>query len=405
MSVTVAADEQKELEQKLEENKKKQEEIDKKIKATRGDISKEKENQEAISEQIATTEDYIRDLLELIKGYDEEIDALEADIAELEGEIAIQEEKVAQKRAEIDENIVLYEQRIRALYLSGNDSVASIILGSSDFFDMLMKIELVKRVADYDNSLIESLLQMKSEYEQEQLELENDKAVLEETVEITDSKRKEVEKRKAEWDDELSELEDLYSESDVSLKKLEQLATGFENDKDKLEADEKAIDKQIKELIEKNARKEYMGDLEAGTFLWPAPGNYSISSHYGDTSGRGSGHKGMDIRAGKGSDITAANSGVVIKVSNSCTHNYGKSGSCGCGGGYGNYCIIDHGGGYTTVYAHATEITVKEGQSVSTGDVIGKVGSTGESTGYHLHFEVRVNGERKNPESFNLLKY
>ena len=90
---------------------------------------------------------------------------------------------------------------------------------------------------------------------------------------------------------------------------------------------------------------------------------------------------------------------------NTCTHNYGKQGSCGCGGGYGNYCIIDHGGGYSTVYAHATEIIVKEGQQVSTGDVIGYVGSTGESTGYHLHFEVRIDGERKNPESFNLLKY
>ena len=403
--VRLAADEQDELEQKLEENKQKQDELDEKIKATRGDISKEKENQEAISEQIETTEEYIRDLLSLIKSYDGEIEALEADIADLQGDIEIQQAKVENKRAEIDENISLYEKRIRAMYLSGNDSVASIILGSKDFFDMLMKIELVKRIAEYDNKLIDSLLEMKSEYEAEQLELENQKAALEETVEITEGKRKEVEARKAEWDSELAELEELYSESDAELKKLEKLATGFENDKDKLEEAEKALDKQIKELIQKKARAEYMGDLEAGTFLWPAPGNYSISSHYGDSEGRGSGHKGMDIRASKGSDITAANSGVVIKVSNTCTHNYGKQGSCGCGGGYGNYCIIDHGGGYSTVYAHATEIIVKEGQQVSTGDVIGYVGSTGESTGYHLHFEVRIDGERKNPESFNLLKY
>ena len=170
------ADEQDELEQKLEENKQKQAELDKKIKATRGDISKEKENQEAISEQIKTTEDYIRDLLSLIKNYDGEIEALETDITNLQGDIEIQQAKVENKRAEIDENIVLYEQRIRAMYLSGNDSVASIILGSTDFFDMLMKIELVKRIADYDNELITSLLQMKSEYEAEQLELENQRS-------------------------------------------------------------------------------------------------------------------------------------------------------------------------------------------------------------------------------------
>ena len=95
---------------------------------------------------------------------------------------------------------------------------------------------------------------------------------------------------------------------------------------------------------------------------------------------------------------------MVIFVYNGCTHDYGKSRSCGCGGGFGNYCIIDHGGGYATLYGHSKEIIVEEGDHVTTGDVIGYVGSTGYSTGAHLHFEVRVDGERLDPESFNLIK-
>ena len=404
------ADEQDELEQKLEENKQKQAELDKKIKATRGDISKEKENQEAISEQIKTTEDYIRDLLSLIKNYDGEIEALETDITNLQGDIEIQQAKVENKRAEIDENISLYEKRIRAMYLSGNDSVASIILGSKDFFDMLMKIELVKRIAEYDNKLIDSLLEMKSEYEAEQLELENQKAALEETVEITEDKKKEVEDRKAEWDSKLGDLEDLYAESEAAIEELEDKKDSYEEDKEALDKLAEDLEDQIQEIIRKKARANYMGDLPQGTFLWPLPGYYTITSGYG--SRWGTTHRGIDISGADvmGAEITAANSGEVIFVYNGCSHNYGKKSSkkyCHCGGGFGNYCIIDHGGGYQTLYGHATKITVKEGQKVSTGDVIGYVGSTGDSTGAHLHFETRIDGERVNPQGsrINLEKY
>lgn len=408
MSVSVRADEQKDLENKLKENKAKQEEIDKKIKETRGDISKEKENQEAISEQIETTEEYIRGLLELIQNYEEEIRSLEGEIEDLEGDIEIQRILIENKRAEIDQNIVLYEKRLRAMYLSGNDSVASIILGATDFFDLLMKIELVKRVADYNNDIIDNLLTIKSEYEAAQLELENQVKSLEDIVEVTEGKKKEVEDKKAEWDAELSELEELYSESKSALKELEDQKKAYEEDKENLDKLANDLEDQIQEIIRKKARAQYMGDLPEGTFLWPLPGYYTITSGYG--SRWGSKHKGIDISGSgvMGKDITAANSGEVIFVYNGCKHNYRKPESknwCHCGGGFGNYCIIDHGGGYQTVYGHATKITVKEGQKVKTGDVIGTVGSTGDSTGPHLHFEIRVNGERLDPQSFDLKRY
>lgn len=417
-SVILRADEQKDLENRLEEIEKEREQTNKKIKDTQNDISKEKEYQEAIEKQIEDTEEYIRTLNDLIAEYNDGIEALEGDIASLEDEIAwlegdieIQRILISNKRAEIDENIVLYEQRLRAMYLSGNDSVASIILGATDFFDMLMKIELVKRVADYNNDLIKKLLSMKAEYEAAQLELENQHvelenriAAIEETKEIAEGKRNDVVQLKEKWDSELSDLESLYKKSKKAIKELEEKEAAYKANQKELEKEAEETEKKIKKLIEEKSRAEYMGDQPLGTFIWPLPGYYTVTDHYG--ARWGTTHKGMDIAGSgcAGAKITAANSGVVIAVYNSCTHNYYKTKSCGCGGGFGNYCIVDHGGGYTTLYAHAEKMIVKEGQAVTTGDTLGYVGQTGFAMGYHLHFEVRVNGERRDPESFNLIK-
>lgn len=152
--------------------------------------------------------------------------------------------------------------------------------------------------------------------------------------------------------------------------------------------------------------KKLTADPTVCNFLWPVPDHYTITSHHGPRWNTE--HNGIDIAGAKvnGADIVAASSGEVIAVSNDCAHNYGKHASefCDCGDGLGNYCVIDHGNGYTTHYAKAAEITVTVGQKVSAGDVIGKVGSTGQSTGAHLHFEIRYNGESVDPEDFNLIK-
>ena len=100
-----------------------------------------------------------------------------------------------------------------------------------------------------------------------------------------------------------------------------------------------------------------------------------------------------------GATVVAADGGTVIESNNTCTHNWGKNGSCGCGGGYGNYVIIDHGNGKTTIYGHLSSASVSSGQTVSRGETIGYVGSTGWSTGAHLHFETRSGGVAYNPMS------
>ncbi|MBO5104627.1 MAG: peptidoglycan DD-metalloendopeptidase family protein [Ruminococcus sp.] len=138
----------------------------------------------------------------------------------------------------------------------------------------------------------------------------------------------------------------------------------------------------------------------ASGFIWPTPGFYYISSPFAQRWGTM--HKGIDIGdAGiMGGSICASKAGTVTYVSNSCTHNYAKTSSCGCGGGYGNYVIIQHDGTYSTLYGHMTSVSVSVGDYVQQGDVIGTVGSTGFSTGAHLHFEVRVNGVQQDPLKF-----
>ena len=292
------------------------------------------------------------------------------------------------------------------MYVSGgNDSLASVLLGSSDFFDMLMRMELIKRVADYNNGVIDNLHEILQSYEDNKLEFENLISDLELDISEVEQKRTDVELLKADWDSQLADLNDLYEQSETQIELLRQQQQSYEDNKDELDEEAEEIEEEIQRIIREASREEYIGDLEPGTFLWPLPGYYQITSGYG--SRWGTTHRGIDISGSgvRGAEITAANSGVVITVNNSCTHDYGKNSSCGCGGGFGNYCIIDHGGGYATLYGHAEEIIVEEGQHVTTGDVIGYVGSTGYSTGPHLHFEVRVDGERKDPESFNLIKY
>ena len=142
----------------------------------------------------------------------------------------------------------------------------------------------------------------------------------------------------------------------------------------------------------------YTPPSSSGGYVWPCPGFYYLSSEWNEDRYTYN-HGAIDIAGGgiMGATVVAADSGTVISSNSSCVHNWGKSGSCGCGGGYGNYVWIDHGNGKATVYAHLSSVSVSTGQYVSQGQVLGYVGSTGESTGPHLHFECRYYGEKYNP--------
>ncbi|MDE7389655.1 MAG: M23 family metallopeptidase, partial [Lachnospiraceae bacterium] len=135
-------------------------------------------------------------------------------------------------------------------------------------------------------------------------------------------------------------------------------------------------------------------------YMWPVPGHYTLSSQWNEDRDSYN-HGAIDISDGgiMNQAVVAAQSGTVILSNSDCVHNYGKGddGNCGCGGGYGNYMMIDHGDGKATLYAHLTSLTVSSGSYVQQGQVIGYVGTTGWSSGPHLHFETRLNGVKYNP--------
>lgn len=138
--------------------------------------------------------------------------------------------------------------------------------------------------------------------------------------------------------------------------------------------------------------------ISGSGYAWPCPGFYYLTSEWNEDR-YSYNHGGIDIAGGgiMGTPVVAAESGVVFASNSGCHHNWGKNGSCGCGGGYGNFIFLDHGNGKTTVYGHLSSLTVGYGSKVSKGQVIGYVGSTGNSTGPHLHFECRLNNVKYNP--------
>ncbi len=139
-------------------------------------------------------------------------------------------------------------------------------------------------------------------------------------------------------------------------------------------------------------------DPQPSGYVWPVPGHYTLSSVWNEDRDTYN-HGAIDISDATimNAQVVAAESGTVVLSNSDCTHNYGKDGSCGCGGGYGNYLMIDHGNGKATLYAHLTSLTVSSGDYVRKGQLIGYVGTTGWSTGPHLHFETRLDGVKYNP--------
>ena len=455
----------------------KQAELDKKIEATKDDINAEQQNLDAIREQIVTVQQTILTL-------SDSISETKAEVSVLEDSIAEKEIQVEEKHEQIVEGVGDFKVRLRSMYVAGNNSYSDIIVGASDFYDMLMKIELVKRVAEHDDQMIDDLIVLKNQYEADEADLNAQKQSLE-------AKQEDLENKKQTHEQQRDKLQELFNASESTLETLnndkqiqennlaiiEQEQQQFERDLENLikkrqeikdEEEKKRQEEERKRQEEERLRQEeerrkqeeerkrqeeekrkqeeakkaqaaegdddeddedesdsssdsgdtYVppkpvnsGDLNAAygyedksRFTWPVPGHYNVSFGFGyRNSGSLVGyHGGIDIYDSDiyGAEIVAADDGEVILAENYCTHDFGKNYSCGCGGGYGRYVIIEHDGGYYTLYGHQCEVIVSVGQYVKKGQVIGYVGSTGHSTGPHLHFEVRIGTERQDPSGY-----
>lgn len=406
--------EYKDLEEDLKKNEEKLADIQSDITSNEKKLTSITGQIETIKGQIDVLDKKIGVLNESIGELQPKIDTLQGEIDGLQVSIDYLNLQMEEARALSQETEAALLERIREDYMSGgNASMLEILFSSDDLTSFLSRMELVDRVSEQETMLIEQLAERVEALDALEKEAQHEKAA--------------VELKKAQLDSSMNELtsnqQDLQSSLDASESKQENLSDKYEQVQDllvELDEDSEAyqkeiarqraemeqLSKEIDDYIAKNGSS--VGDKPTdfendGKLLFPLPyDNCYISCHYGYYSD-GSRHWGTDLcvrgegggNASNGKDIVAAQSGEVIIAYNDGNWN----------SGFGNYCVIDHGDGMLTLYAHCKRLTVSKGEIVKKGEKIAEIGLTGNTTGYHLHFEVRIKNadgtvNRVNPENY-----
>lgn len=304
-----------------------------------------------------------------------EINTIAAQIAKYDELIAQKQEELSQAEAEEQAQYELFCERVRYMEEQGEVSYWSILFSSKDFSDLLDNAMMVEEIMDYDNQVMDQLIALREQIEQDKAELE--------------TARQEQQDAKAEQEAAQANLQAQESEVDALLSQISNQEDELEAREAQLRAASDAATAEIAAAERELAAQIANVPSESG-FLWPLPGRYNLSSLFGSRkhpiTGKANNHTGIDIPASSGTSILAAKSGVVT------TSTYNNS--------YGNYVVVSHSDGTSTLYAHMVRRNCSKGDTVSQGQVIGYVGTTGSSTGNHLHFEVRVNGSRVDPINY-----
>lgn len=372
---------------------------------------------------IAEKEEYKSALVSKVQVLDEKIAVTREKISSLNDDIKEKQDAYDKGLSEVEDQFDALANRLRILYMSGNATDLEIIFGAKDFSDLIDKMELVKSLANSDKELISEIQTKLDELSTKKESLEADKKDLETQQASLKSDQDEFNKLISDNDEILKNLYASNSEAQHSLESAALQSDEIESKISEYYAAQKAAAEQAAKASQSSSSSSSSsssgssssgssssGSSSSGSssvivpsgsgFAWPTPGFVSLSSEWFEDR-EVYNHGGIDIAGAgiMGTPVVAAADGTVVATNSSCTHNWGKSYSCGCGGGYGNYVMISHAGGKMTVYGHLTSLTVSSGQSVSRGQVIGYVGSTGNSTGPHLHYECRLNGVRYNPMS------
>lgn len=362
---------------------------------------------EKTKENIADQEEYVNALVSKVKVLDDKIEISHRSINDLNDKIQDKQAAIDDANKKIEDQMNTLRNRLRNIYMAGNTTDLEIIFGAKSFSDFLDKMELVEALSDYDNNLITSIQGDLENISKEKEDLEKDMDSLEAEEASLEQDQTELNKLLAE-NKEL--LAGLYKTSDKATSEIqngalesddiEKAISNYYAEKARLEAERAEQERNNNSNSGGSSSGTIHDDLDISPsgFVWPCPGYYYLTSEWNEDRGSYN-HGAIDIAdAGiMGADVVAAKEGVVIDSYNGCYHNWGKDGSCGCGGGYGNYVMIAHDGGKMTVYGHLSTTMVYTGQHVYQGQVIGFVGSTGHSTGAHLHFETRLNGVKYNP--------
>ena len=305
----------------------------------------------------------IEKLNDEIIGQRKEVDKLNAEIAEIESRLRTVEARIARTRAQMDRIEDAATEQAVVLYKTGATDTLDALINSRSLSELDSRVEMLGIAAQENTSILIEYGRLKMQIEAHHRDLFQTKNELEDAH---------AAQRKI-----LENLDSLYAQQTEKLDELETKLGEEHAQEGSLAREQNRIEQTILER-QTLASVASLGKSDSG-FIWPINGG--ITSPYGERWGRM--HTGIDIDGSTGDPVVASKSGRVIMASSYS--------------GYGNAVIIDHGGGFSTLYGHLSAFEVSGGQDVSQGEIIGRVGCTGSCTGDHLHFEVRVNGSPRNP--------
>lgn len=389
------------------------------------------DKKEALEDKLKKLESEKDDILIYIESLDtelnsltDEIDQLNEEIDEVNADLEETEAKLEEAKQTEETQYETMKKRIQYMYENGETSMIEVLLSSQNIADLLNQVEYVTEITDYDNSLLERYTETKQKVEDMKAQLEQtleEKNLLNEELTMNQEALEEMISNKqtelAKYEANISETQTLSSEYDAQIAEqedmiedlLEQERKRIEEEERKRKEEEERKRKEEEERKKQEAQQAQQNQssysnnssgsssnsssnstVSASGFLWPVPASGRITCGFGyrnsPTSGASTYHKGIDIGASSGSNIVAAKAGTVVTAS----YNVAA----------GNYIMISHGDGIYTVYMHCSKLLVSVGDSVGRGDVIALVGSTGVSTGPHLHFGISINGSYVDPQNY-----
>ena len=357
----------------LQEAQDEKAQLEKALKEAQSTIEDLRDSKGDIESKVTELNQQLIDISARITDLENQLTAKSEDIQETKDELAGAKEREAQQYADM-------KVRIQFMYENGQTSYLEVLLSSRNISEFLNSADYIAQIQSYDRQklteyqdTVESIVNLEAQLEQEYTDLEALKSTVESNKATVAAMMRQKESELA---DISGDIEDAQSDADYYAAEIQ--------------AQEELIAAIKRAEAEKAAAGVEEHPYTGGAFRWPCPSSTRVTSDYGTRvspmSGASSNHKGIDIGASAGADIIAAADGTVTAASYSSAA--------------GNYVMIDHGGGLYTVYMHASSLLVSPGQTVSAGDVIAKVGSTGISTGSHLHFGVSLNGSYVSPWSY-----
>ena len=379
-----------------------------------GSLDDAKKKKSSLEEKKKKTEAAIKSLEGLksdaaayVKKLDANLEAISDELSRLGKDIEVKEGQIETTKAELEDAKQVekdqYESmklRIKYMYEKGDSTYVDLLMEAGSLSELLSKAEYITKISSYDRQKLDEYAATKEKIAEKEKALEGEHAELLTLQDETEAKQASVEKLLAAKQTELQNYETKIASAEGQISEYAKSIEAQENQIKSIEAEIKRKEEEARKKAEEEKKKAAAANKAAQTyktvslgdisFKWPCPASGRITSGFGSrkspTKGASSNHQGIDISAPTGTSIVAAAAGEVVIAT------YSSSA--------GNYVMISHGGGVYTVYMHASSLLVSQGQSVKKGQTIAKVGSTGYSTGSHLHFGVRVNGSYVNPTKY-----